>query len=251
MSVKHVLGFVSFLGICCMDVFALEVKEDVVIPVEEFVITSEVVVSTSVSVPEEKIVKPIEGYESLSEINANKLIDAISYETDLNNSTEPNVSSDKGCRSDKKTYMYYTSVTNKSSEQYSFLNSDDCYTDFSTGVRMVGNRYCIALGTGYCSKVGTRINLVLENGSVIKCILGDVKSDMHTDSKTHTYHVGGYVGDTYYKGDGSVVEFIVDKEVFLDVREDKSGTVNWVDGFDGKVEKVVIIPDDAVLVEDL
>ena len=40
---------------------------------------------------------------------------------------------------------------------------------------MSDGRYCIAVGTGYCSKIGTKINLVLEDGSIIKCILGDVK----------------------------------------------------------------------------
>lgn len=245
MSVKHVLGLVSFLGICCMDVFALEVKEDVVIPTEEFTVVS------SIEVYEEKASELHTTYKSLASKKADMLLQAIEFENDLCVSTEPNVSSNRDCNSAKKTYMYYTSVTNEATEQYKLLNSDSCYTDSETGVRMVGNRYCIALGTGYCSEVGTRVNLVLEDGSIIKCILGDVKSDRHTDNETHTYHVGGYEGNQYYKGDGSVAEFIVDKDVFLDVREDKSGTVNWVDGFDGKIEKVVIIPDDAVLAEDL
>lgn len=139
----------------------------------------------------------------------------------------PNGSSE--CKSEFKSYMAYTAVTTKSSAQYKLLNGENAYTDPTTGLRMADGRYCIALGTGYCSKIGTKIDLVLENGNVIKCILGDIKSDSHTDS-THRYHLM----------DGSVAEFIMDKAIFSQ-KKDNSGTVNWIDGFDGKILKVVII----------
>lgn len=137
----------------------------------------------------------------------------------------------EGCRSEFKSYMAYTAVTNKSSAQYKLLNSELAYTDPDTGIRMVDGRYCIAVGTGYCSKIGTKINLVLENGNVIKCILGDVKADQHTDS-TNKFHTV----------DGSVAEFIVDKTIF-NQKKDSSGTVNWINGFEGKITKVVIIDE--------
>lgn len=136
-----------------------------------------------------------------------------------------------GCRSEFKSYMAYTAVTSRNSAQYKLLNGASAYTDPETGIRMVDGRYCIAVGTGYCSKIGTKIDLVLKNGNVIKCILGDVKSDAHTDP-THRFHAV----------DGSVAEFIIDKDVFT-AKTDGSGTVNWIDGFEGKIEKVVIIND--------
>lgn len=143
-----------------------------------------------------------------------------------------NVPNDEpGCRSHVKTYMAYTAVTSKNSNQYKFLYSDKCYTDPKTGLRMSDGRYCIAVGTGYCSKIGTKINLVLEDGSIIKCILGDVKSDAHTDS-SHRYHAI----------DGSVAEFIVDYSIFNDLK-DETGSVNWVEGLDGKIEKVVVLDE--------
>lgn len=134
----------------------------------------------------------------------------------------------EGCRSQFKSYMAYTAVTSQTSPQYKLLNSESAYTDPNTGLRMVDGRYCIAVGTGYCSQIGTKIDLVLENGNILKCILGDVKADIHTDD-TNRYH---------YQ-DGSVAEFIVDNDVYSS-KCDGSGTVNWINGFDGKILKVVV-----------
>lgn len=138
------------------------------------------------------------------------------------------------CNSDNITYMRYTCVTSVTSKQYKLLRGSDCYTDMETGIRMVGDRYCIAVGTGYASEIGTKIDVVMESGEIVKCILGDVKSDAHTDSATHTYHVGGYVEDVYYEGDGSVVEMIVDPAYF-------SSTSQYPDKLKGRVKKVVVL----------
>ena len=67
---------------------------------------------------------------------------------------------------------------------------------------MVEGRYCIALGSYFTTTIGQYIDIVLANGTVIPCILGDQKADAHTDS-LHVAH----------RTDGSVVEFIVDKKV--------------------------------------
>jgi hypothetical protein len=107
------------------------------------------------------------------------------------------------CNSANKTYMPYTLVTSKSSAQYKFLYSDACYTDPETGLRMSEGRYCIAVGTFYASKIGTKINLIMKNGSTVECILGDVKADIHTDETNRFQAV-----------DGSVVEMIVDYNYF-------------------------------------
>lgn len=148
------------------------------------------------------------------------------------NAASENVPNDvDGCRSNVKTYMTYTSVTAKNSNQYKLLYSDECYTDELTGLRMVGERYCIAVGTGYCSEIGTKIDLVLDNGNVVKCILGDVKADVHTD-ETNRFHAV----------DGSVAEFIVDSDVY-DELCNGSGNVNWIDGLDGTIVKVVVFDE--------
>lgn len=54
------------------------------------------------------------------------------------------------------------------------------------GLRVVDGRYCIAVGTRFDTSIGQYIDLILENGVVIPCVVGDEKSDMHTDS-THTF----------------------------------------------------------------
>ncbi len=115
-----------------------------------------------------------------------------------------------GCKSWNFTYMAYTKVTTQNSAQYKFLyNNDLCYTDPLTGIRMSQGRYCIAVGSFYTTKIGQKIDLVLTNGEIIKCILGDCKSDVHTDP-THRFHAI----------DGSVAEFVVDYDYF-------SSTSQW------------------------
>lgn len=136
-------------------------------------------------------------------------------------SINPNVPNHiEGCRSWNITYMDYKAVTARSSAQYQLLNSDSAHTDKITGIRMIDDRYCIALGSYYTSKVGQKVNLVFENGTVIKCILGDCKSDKHTDP-SHRFH----------SVDGSVAEFIVDSEYFDSTKQWKSlgiGTISKV-----------------------
>ena len=130
---------------------------------------------------------------------------------------------EEGCRSYNITYMPYTAVTAKSSPQYQLLNSDECYTDLESGIRMVGDRYCIALGSGYTHNVGQKVDLIMENGSVVKCILADCKSDAHTDA-SHRYH----------SKDGSVAEFVVDYTVF-------NGSEQWQSFCSGSISQIRIV----------
>lgn len=133
----------------------------------------------------------------------------------------------KEWRSEFKSYMRYTAVTSTTSAQFKLLNSKDAYTD-SDGLRKYRGRYCIAMGSGFANKIGTKIDLVLENGTILQCILGDQKADCDTTKN-----------NMCCKSNGSIAEFIVDYNVFLG-KKDSSGTVNWVDGFDGKISKVIV-----------
>ena len=78
-----------------------------------------------------------------------------------------------------KTWMAYTSITMKSSPQYKLQQI--AYTG-DMGIRMYDGRYCIAVGTGVTSNIGTYVDVVLENGTIINCIIGDIKSNAHTNS---------------------------------------------------------------------
>lgn len=135
---------------------------------------------------------------------------------------------DVNCNSWFKSYMPYTAVTDTSSKQFKLLNGSEAYTDNNTGIRMVGDRYCIALGSYYTTEIGQKVDLVLDNGNVIKCVLGDCKADCDTNASNQ------------YAGSGDVAEFIVDYNIFNNLK-DASGTVNWVYGFEGGIVNVVLV----------
>lgn len=78
-----------------------------------------------------------------------------------------------------KSWMPYTAITSTSSPQYK-LQHQYAYTG-NYGVRMVNDRYCVALGSYFEYKIGQYFDLVLKNGSVIKCVMSDQKADEHTD----------------------------------------------------------------------
>ena len=57
------------------------------------------------------------------------------------------------------------------------------------GFMMLDDRYLIAVGSRFDTEPGQYMDLVLENGVVIPCIMGDLKADQDTDStNTFTYH---------------------------------------------------------------
>lgn len=101
-------------------------------------------------------------------------------------------------RESQKSYMDYRKITLTSSKQYELETNGYAYTG-NHGIRMINGRYLCAIGTYYSDDVGRYVDLVLENGTIIPCILGDIKADKDTDS-TNRYTVH----------DHSVVEFIVD-----------------------------------------
>lgn len=112
-----------------------------------------------------------------------------------------------------KSYMDYRTITDKTSRQYKFQKY--AYTAWH-GIRMVDDRYCIAVGSYYSTTIGQEIDVVLENGTVIKCIVADLKDDRHTDSKNQQ------------NPNGSVIEFIVDREV-LHEKIQKVGDISYFD----------------------
>lgn len=130
---------------------------------------------------------------------------------------------EEGCKSYNITFMNYTAVTSVNSRQYQLLNGEEAYTDPVTGIRMVGDRYCIALGWGYTHEVGAKVDLYFEDGKVVNCILGDCKASDDTDPTGR-----------YQKYDGSVAEFVVDKEYF-------NSTDQWNGLVGGKILKVVVL----------
>ena len=86
----------------------------------------------------------------------------------------------------------YTALSSKSSRQYALQQLPDCITD-EDGFRRINGRYLIAVGygilniyppikrEGIVACVGQYIDVILENGTVIKAIVGDAKAPQHTD----------------------------------------------------------------------
>lgn len=129
--------------------------------------------------------------KALEEAREQAIIDAVS----------PNVPAE--ANSTIHPYMPYTAVTNTGSKQYAILHSPDAWSDPETGMRMVGDRYCIAIGQGYGITAGEKVDVVLSDGSYVKCIVGDMKADCDTDPTRK-----------YQNTNRNVVEMVVDYAVF-------------------------------------
>lgn len=123
-----------------------------------------------------------------------------------------------------KPYMSYEKITNKSSHQY--LLQQFATTDI-WGLRKLDGRYMIAVGTHYCAKMGTKIDIVLDNGKVLNCVLADSKADKDTDA---THRVGAH---------NDIIEFIVDMEA-LHERAKYHGDISSIVEFEGEIEKVIV-----------
>ena len=116
-------------------------------------------------------------------------------------------------RRDFKSYEDYRQIKSKNSPHYKLQNTYAYTGDF--GIRMVDERFCIALGGYFTDIIGQYIDVVLENGVVIPCILGDQKARAHTDDMNISHLT-----------DGSILEFIVDKPMLNDIPR-KMGNISY------------------------
>lgn len=125
----------------------------------------------------------------------------------------------------RKSYMSYKAITRKSSDQYKLQQV--AYTG-EYGIRQFDGRFCVAVGSAYTTKIGTYLDVVLENGTVIECILADCKADQHTDAENKV------------SGDGSLVEFVVDTSSISKMVK-RTGDVSYAcDEWGSTVVKVIV-----------
>jgi hypothetical protein len=96
----------------------------------------------------------------------------------------------------RKSLEDYHNITAVSSAQYKLQTCSE--TDSKTGLRKINGRYMIAVGSYYSHNIGQYVDVVLENGTIIPCVIGDAKQDIHTTD-------GCSIGL-----DGGAVEFISD-----------------------------------------
>lgn len=127
-----------------------------------------------------------------------------------------------------KTYAHYTAVTAKSTQQYKLLNSKECYTDPETGIRMVDDCYCVALGSYYGSEIGTKYRIEFSTGKSIKVILCDQKSNRHTDSNNQ-----------YAVRNKDIIEFYVQKDMIPKSIRGNYGNLSKFEGDIVSIEKYV------------
>ena len=99
----------------------------------------------------------------------------------------------------------------------------------SDGFMKLDERYLIAVGSRFDTVAGQYIDLVLENGVVIECIMGDAKADVDTDS-TNTF--------TYKSSCCS--EFIIDEaSIRSDIYERGNASLKY-SSWDSPVVSVVV-----------
>jgi hypothetical protein len=97
------------------------------------------------------------------------------------------------------------------------------------GLRTVNGRYCVALGTYFTDQIGQYFDIVLSNGVVIHCVLGDIKANIHTDTS-----------NVYTLSNGCLSEFIVDENA-LDKKAKDMGDVSYAyELWDSSIEEIII-----------
>ena len=123
-----------------------------------------------------------------------------------------------------KSYMPYTAITSKSSPQYKLQQI--AYTG-TYGIRQYDNRYCVAIGTAFNADVGTYFDLILANGTVIPCVVADIKADRHTDSN-----------NMITIANGCLTEFIIDSSA-LNKNAKRMGDISYCnEDWNSRVEKI-------------
>lgn len=115
----------------------------------------------------------------------------------LRDSEEGTIKDVPDVASNFKAYMDYRCITATGSPQYRLQHDGNAETN-SEGFRLYKGEYMVAMGSYYSTEIGTRFRITLDSGKQFYAVLGDQKSDAHTDA-LHQHR------------NGNVVEFIVDQ----------------------------------------
>lgn len=95
-------------------------------------------------------------------------------------------------------YMAWNCVTDPTTKQYKLRVEAEAYDENDFG--KIGDRYVVAVKP-YYGKIGDYIDVIQEDDSVLRCIIGDYKGDENEEKDGEN--------SKYYHHDRSVVEFIV------------------------------------------
>ena len=160
-------------------------------------------------------------YDSIDESDSSieyEESESSSEETEENESTQyVEKSIYVGSQDLRFSYMDWRTITDQTSDQWKLQNWYSI-TDWTTGIRTVNGRYSVAVGSTVSVEKGRYIDVYLENGTIIPCVISDTKADYDTWGNE------GIVGN-----DGSVIEFIVDTDVMsvIDIGSYKYLSDDW------------------------
>ena len=125
-----------------------------------------------------------------------------------------------------KSYMDADTITSRNTDQYKLKAK--YVIDEQTGIWTVDERYCIAVGSYYTKSIGTYIDVVMENGSTLHCILGECKRNSDTDNTNRQ------------NPNGSVVEFIVNTSSMPSMVR-KMGNCSYAcEEMKGEIESIIV-----------
>lgn len=127
-----------------------------------------------------------------------------------------------------KSYMSFKTITSVNSRQYKL--QEQCVTN-ELGFRVYDGYYTVAIGTGFNAVVGDYLDVTLETGKVLHCIVGDIKKLKDTD------------GRGIQAANGNVVEFIVDTDALSDEVK-YHGNVSYYEGFEGSVTNITFVDNE-------
>lgn len=136
-----------------------------------------------------------------------------------------------------KSWMSYKKITDTSSKQYKLQQIAS--TGFG-GVRVVDSRMCVAIGTAFNADIGTYIDLILEDGFIIPCIVADIKNPKHTDAN-NVFTITGKNKKTI-----CCTEFIVDPDK-LNANAKKTGNISDCNELWAECVRSIVIYDKNVL----
>lgn len=124
------------------------------------------------------------------------------------------VAIDYGGRVNCYTYMGWQMITATDSPQYKLREAAGMAFD-DEGFGVIGGRYVIACTTTF-GDVGDYLDFYLQDGTVLSCVIGDIKSEQDANWTTfgHTTGANGL----------SVVEFVVDKSSWYESGHPNPGT---------------------------
>lgn len=142
------------------------------------------------------------------------------------------------CSTNKtKTYMDYRAITDTSSTQYKYIR-DNMVLDEQTGFLVDEDGFIgVALGS-YYGVIGDRYYFTLDSGVVLPLVKVEEKADGDTN------------GGCYHYSDGSVIEFVIDKDAASEYFGSYSnglvlsGNYNNYSLFNGEIAKVEKVADE-------